>query len=224
MRHGLPAGLHIGLEVWAFCSATVMAGILTRDAGNPRILAAHQIVMNIASMTFMLPMGVSFGAVTRVGNLIGRREFERAQHAAMVALAMGAGAMSLCATFLFLARFQIPQLYDLQGEGLALAAGILPIAATFQIFDGLQVVGSGILRGMGKTHISAMISLLGYWVLAIPLAAFMAFRLELGLQGVWWGLFIGLFAVASTFVGWIRSRGPTSMQSMPSATLDTPPN
>lgn len=221
LKHGIPAGLHIGLEVWAFCSATVMAGILTKQADDPNILAAHQVVMNIASMTFMLPMGVSFGVVTRVGNLIGRREFERAQHAAWVALGLGAGSMCLCAMFLYLARFQIPLLYDLRGGGQQLAAGILPIAATFQIFDGLQVVGSGILRGMGRTHVSAFINLFGYWALAIPLAAFMAFQLDMGLHGVWWGLFIGLFVVASTLVTWIRSKGPGSLTSIPTMSLDS---
>ncbi len=213
LKHGLPAGVHMGLEIWAFCTATAMAGVLTKDAQDASILAAHQVVMNIASMTFMIPLGVSLGVVTRVGNLIGRREYARAQHAAWVAFAMGGGAMALCAVVLFLARFKIPLLYDMHGDALALAASILPIAATFQIFDGLQVVGSGILRGMGRTHVSALINVIGYWVLAIPLAGLMAFELELGLAGVWWGLFIGLSVVACLLLLWIRAQGPASLDS-----------
>ncbi len=213
MKHGLPAMLHIGLEIWAFATATAMAGVLTKHAKDPSILAAHQIVMNISSMTFMVPMGVSFSVVTRVGNLIGRREFERAQRAAWLALGMGAGSMALCGSVLFFARFKIPLLYDMHGETLALAATILPIAATFQIFDGLQVVGSGVLRGMGRTHVSAIVSLIGYWVLAIPLAWLLAFHLNHGISGVWWGLCLGLFVVAVTLVLWIRTRGPASLDS-----------
>lgn len=213
LRHGLATMMHLGLEIWAFNAATAMAGKLTNNAASAGILASHQIVMNIASLTFMVPMGVSFAVATRVGNLVGRREYGRAQHAASVAMKMGAGSMAICGVVLFLARFQIPLLYDMHGETLALAAAILPIAATFQIFDGLQVVGSGILRGMGRTHISAVVSLFGYWVLAIPLAWLLAFQLDYGLAGVWWGLCLGLFVVAVTLVAWIRRQGPASLDS-----------
>lgn len=213
LRHGFATMMHLALEIWAFGTATAMAGKLAYDAADASILASHQIVMNIASLTFMVPMGVSFAVTTRVGNLVGRREYGRAQHAASVAMKMGAGSMAICGALLFFARFQIPVLYDMHGDTLTLAAAILPIAATFQVFDGLQVVGSGILRGMGRTHISAVVSLFGYWVLAIPLAWLLAFHLDYGLSGIWWGLCLGLFVVAVTLVFWIRRQGPASLDS-----------
>ena len=212
LHHGVAVGAHIGLEVWAFSAATAMAGVLSKNAGSPEILAAHQVVMILASVTFMVPMGISAGVVTRVGNLIGARRFGDAQNAAWVAFAMGGGVMLLSGLTLFTFRYGLPRAFHLEGEALRLTAIILPIAATFQIFDGVQVVGSGILRGMGKTTVAACINLLGYWLLALPLAWWMAFRTDLELAGVWWGLCLGLALVAAMLLTWIRNRGPASLR------------
>jgi MATE family multidrug resistance protein len=156
----------------------------------------------------MIPLGVSLGAVTRVGNLIGAGQPRRAQRAAWVALATGAVVTSFFASMFVAFRWEIPLLYNPDLGVQALAAAIFPIAAAFQIFDGTQVVGGGILRGMGRTRPAAVFNLLGYYFFALPLAWYMTFELGLGLRGLWFGLAIGLATVALMLVGWIRHRGP----------------
>ncbi len=89
-----------------------------------------------------------------------------------------------------------------------LASALLPVAAAFQLFDGLQVVGSGILRGMGQTRPAALFNLAGYYLLALPLAYWLAFPLGMGLAGIWWGLCLGLVVVAALLLGWVAVKGP----------------
>lgn len=200
---GTPVAIQLTLEISAFGVSTLMAGMLgTTDA------AAHLIVLNMASISFMVPMGISFAAVTRVGNLIGRGDHEDAQRSAWVAFAMGGLAMSCFALSFYIGRTFLPGLYKPEPEVLAVAASILPIAAAFQVFDGLQVVGGGVLRGMGKTLPAAWFNLFGYYVLALPIGWWMAFRAELGLAGIWYGLLLALATVAVLLVGWVRVRGP----------------
>jgi MATE family multidrug resistance protein len=201
--HGWPIGLQFLLEVWAFQTATLVAGRLGDAA-----LAAHTVVLNVASIAFMIPMGISMAAVTRVGNLIGAGKPRGAQRAAWVALATGAIVTTGFATVFVIFRWQIPLLYNPDLTVQALAAAVFPIAAAFQVFDGSQVVGGGVLRGMGRTRPAALFNLIGYYFFALPLGWFMTFNLGLGLQGLWLGLAAGLAAVALMLTGWIRFRGP----------------
>ena len=208
---GTPIALQIGLEMWAFQIATLWAG----EIGSNE-LAAHTIVLNLASLSFMIPLGISIGTATRVGNLIGAGEPRAAQHAAHVAFAMGAGAMAICALVFLVGRHALPLVY-LEGNAdsaavLALCAQVLPIAAAFQMFDGLQVVGGGVLRGMGRTTPGAVINLLGYYALALPFASWLAFRMGHGLAGLWWGLSLGLATIALALVVWIVLRGPSRVR------------
>ncbi len=210
LRFGLPTSVQMALEVWAFGTATFMAGML---GDTPT--AAHAVVMNFVSLTFMVPLGVSAAACTRVGNLIGEGRSRRADTAAWVSFAMGGGVMAVAAIVILATGPLVPSLYfsdASSGEGreIVLAAtAVLPIAAAFQIFDGTQVVGCGILRGMGRTLPAAAINLVGYWLLALPLAYWMTFHRGLGLRGVWWGLAIGLAIVAAALLIWVRLRGPS---------------
>jgi len=210
LAHGLPTGLQMSLEVWAFLTATLMAGWLGADA-----LAANAIVLNLSNLSFMMPLGISGAAATRVGNLIGAGKGLLARRAAWTALAMGGGVMTISALCFALLRQELPPLYAQRSEEnaavLALAASILPIAAAFQIFDGVQVVGTGVLRGMGRTLPAAMINLVGYWLLALPMAWWLTFRAGLGLAGVWWGLALGLALVAVGLLAWVRWRGPETV-------------
>lgn len=209
LRYGVPTAFQMSFEIWAFGAATLMAGRL----GDAQA-SAHIVVLNVAAMAFMLPMGVSFAACTRVGNLLGAGEPARARTSSFVAFGMGAGVMGLSALLLVTTGTAIPSLFvgDVEAEDmravLALAAGIVPIAAAFQVFDGIQVVGCGVLRGQGKTLPAAAINLLGYWVLALPLGWWMTFEAELGLRGVWWGLALALALVALALVGWVVRWGP----------------
>ena len=209
---GAPIALQIGLEMWAFQIVTLWAGQL----GSAE-LAAHTIVLNLASLSFMIPLGISIGTATRVGNLLGAGEREAAQHAAHVAFALGAAVMACCALVFLVGRHALPSLYLGDSEDgskakvLMLAAQVLPIAAAFQLFDGLQVVGTGILRGMGRTLPGAAINLVGYYALALPCAAWLGFTRGHGLSGLWWGLSLGLATVALLLLGWVARRGPRTV-------------
>ena len=203
LRLGGPVALALLLEMWTFQIATLWAGHLGEVP-----LAAHSFVLNLASLSFMVPLGISLASVTRVGNLLGAGKPHDAQRAAWVALSLGAGSMALFALLFVLLRHQLPRLYTDELEVARLAAAILPIAAAFQLFDGTQVVGSGILRGMGRTRPAAVIHVVGFWGLALPLAWWLTFPRALGLAGLWWGLALGLASVALLLVLWIAWRGP----------------
>jgi MATE family multidrug resistance protein len=200
---GLPVAIQMSLEIWAFSGSTLLAGRLGATA-----VAAHTVVLNMAALAFMMPLGVSQGAVTRVGNLLGAGEPHRAQRASWIALGMGAGVMTISAVGFVVGRKWLPGLYTPDAAVVAAAATILPIAGAFQLFDGTQVVGCGILRGMGRTRPAAWFNLIAYWVLALPLGAFLVLRLGWGLEGIWWALCVGLAVVAVLLVLWIHLRGP----------------
>jgi MATE family multidrug resistance protein len=215
LHYGIPVGLHIGLEIWAFQTATLLSGRL----GNEQ-LAAHIVALNLASLTFMVPLGISIASVTRVGNLIGEGNPKRAQTSAWAALGMGAAVMAVAAV--------LPRIYTEDAVVIALATSILPIAAAFQIFDGTQVVGAGVLRGMGRTRPAAVFNFVGFWVLALPLAWWLAFYRGMGIAGIWWGMVLGLGAVALMLVVWIWRRGPDKVDArvvagVPSRESPNPP-
>jgi MATE family multidrug resistance protein len=123
-------------------------------------------------------------------------------------MAMAAGLMAAAAAVFLTLRHQLPLLYTPDLVVVGLAASILPIAAAFQIFDGIQVVGCGVLRGMGRTRPAAVFNAVSYWLLGIPLGAWLALSAGWGLAGIWWGLCTGLALVASSLVVWLRFRGP----------------
>lgn len=203
LHYGVPVGMHFSFEVWAFQISTLLAGRLGQTQ-----LAAHTIVLNMASLSFMVPLGISLAAVTRVGNLLGARKPRDAQRAAWVAVVLGAAVMSASAGAFVLLRHRLPGLFTADVGVIGLAAAILPIAAAFQLFDGTQVVGAGILRGQGSTRPAAVFNLVGYYLFALPLAWWMTFSLGMGLRGLWWGLALGLALVASMLVAWVWRRGP----------------
>ena len=202
---GLPVAIQTSTEGWAFSASTLMAGTLGATA-----VAAHAIALNLTGLAFMLPLGVSLGATTRVGNLIGAGVPRDAQRSAWIAIAMGASVMTLSATAFLLFRDEIPKIYTLDTTIIALATTILPIVAAFQIFDGTQAVACGVLRGMGRTRPAAVFNLIGYWVLGLPLAWWFGVRTA-DLTGIWWSLAFSLGVVASLLVAWIRIRGPASL-------------
>ncbi|MFT5694595.1 MAG: MATE family multidrug resistance protein [Myxococcota bacterium] len=205
-RSGWPVAMHMSLEIWAFSLGTLIAGMI--DATS---VAAHTIVLNLAALSFMMALGISHGVVTRVGNLIGAGDPERAQHSAWVGIAMGAFVMSLGGLGFLVFRHQLPGLYTSDVGIIAAGSAVLPIAAAFQIFDGTQAVGSGVLRGMGRTLPSAAFNFIGYWVLGLPIGAWLALRGGFGLAGIWWGFVIGLAFVAVSIVMWIVWKGPSSL-------------
>jgi MATE family multidrug resistance protein len=161
-----------------------------------RALAGHQAAINLAATSFMVPLAIGMAAATRVGNAIGRRDVDGARRAGVASILAGAGVMlgsALC--FVLFPEF-LARLFTDQADVIVTAAGFIPIAAIFQVFDGTQAVAFGVLRGAADTRIPAAINLVGYWVLGLPLGWLLTFRLDAGPRGLWWGLTIGLAVVA----------------------------
>jgi MATE family multidrug resistance protein len=191
LRIGLPIAVHNTLELGIFALAALLIGRIGVDD-----LGGHQIAINLASLSFMVPLGISGAASTRVGNAIGRGDLPAARRAAAACLLLGGGAM-LGFAFLFAAfPGALGRLYTHDPGVLAVVMALLPIAAMFQVFDGLQVVSAGVLRSAADTTVPAVMILLGYWALALPVGWYLAFRAGLGARGLWWGFVVGLMAVA----------------------------
>ncbi len=200
---GAPVAIQVAAEVWAFSGSTLISGRLGTVA-----IGAHTVTLNLAALAFMFPLGVSQGAATRVGNLIGAGRPEDAQRAAWLSIGMGAALMAAFAGAFIALRPWLPRIYTADPEVIAASMAILPIAAAFAVFDGTQVVGCGVLRGMGDTRPAARYNVLGYWVLGLPLGGWFALRGGAGIAGVWWGLALGLAVVSGLLLLRIARRGP----------------
>lgn len=198
---GGPIGVQMLLEMSAFGVVTVAMGWLGKQQQ-----AGHQVALNLASLSFMVPLGISAAASIRVGHAIGRRDKPAVRTAAKVAILAGAAVMLVSATFFALFPETLARLYSSAPEVVAVAATLLPLAAAFQIFDGLQVVCSGVLRGAGDTRVPLLLYLLGFWICGIPLSLWLAFRVGLGPEGLWWGLVAALAAVSFVLLLRVRWR------------------
>ncbi len=204
LRIGVPIGLHNGVELLVFSTVAFLMG---RIGVNE--LAGHQIAINLASLSFMVPMGISGAAATRVGNAIGRGDMPGARRAAAACLLLGGGVMVGFAIPFAIFPEALARLYTREAAVIAMAAALLPIAAVFQVFDGVQVVGAGVLRGSADTAFPAGIALVGFWLVGLPAGWALGFPAGMGPRGLWWGLTMGLAAVALLFL-WrigIRFRG-----------------
>ena len=191
LRVGAPAAGQILLEVGAWNLATFSAGYLT-----PVALATHQIVLNYASITFMVPLGISAAAAVAVGHAVGAGDAARARRAGWLALALGTGFMLLAAVTYLVWPRPLIELYTHDARVLAVGPGLLGIVAAFEVFDGIQSVSTGALRGLGETRVPMMANLVGYWVLGLPLGFFLCFGLGLGIYGLWIGLTVALVVIA----------------------------
>lgn len=201
LRLGLPAALQIGLEVGVFATVTVLIGKLSAVA-----LASHQIVMATVSMTFMLPLGISSAASVRVGHALGARDSEAATRAGWTAMALGAAVMTAAGLALTFLPHWIARSYTPDQGILEAGAAILRVAALFQLFDGLQIVATGALRGAGDTRTPMLCHFAGYWVIGLPLGALLCFHFGMGARGLWIGLTVGLIVIGTILVeGWRRA-------------------
>jgi MATE family multidrug resistance protein len=198
---GLPIGLQFLLEWGVFGTVMLLMGRLGTIA-----VAAHQIAINVASLTFMVPLGIAAAAAVLVGRAVGRGDARGAARAARAALAIGVAFMSVMALVLLAVPVPIAQIYSEDLAVIALAATLLPIAGTFQIFDGIQVVSIGILRGLGDTRAPFVIAVLGFWLLGFPVSLWLGFGTSLAAAGLWWGLVVGLVAVAVLLLLRTRAR------------------
>ncbi|MBX3024157.1 MATE family efflux transporter [bacterium] len=201
-RLGLPAATQMLLECGVFATATVLAGSLTASA-----LAAHQIALSAAAFTFMVPLGVSAAAAVRVGHAVGRRQPAAARRAGWAALLLGAAFMSASAVVFVSAPRLVLRVFTDAPEVIAIGITLLGVAAAFQLFDGLQVVATGVLRGVGDTRTPMLANLAGHWLIGLPIGVALCFRVGWGVAGLWIGLCAGLIAVALTLISvWARRR------------------
>ena len=201
LRIGVPIGLHNSVELLVFVTVALLMGRI-----GIRELGGHQIAINLASLSFMVPLGVSGAAATRVGNAIGRGNMSDARQAAAACLLLGGGVMVIFAAIFGIFPGALARLYTRDPGVIAMAAALLPIAAVFQVFDGVQVVGAGVLRGAADTAFPAGIALVGFWVVGLPIGWALGFPAGWGPRGLWWGLTIGLAAVALLFLARIAVR------------------
>ena len=184
---GLPSGFQYFFEVGAFSFAVIMIGWIGTNE-----LAAHQIAINLASISFMGVLGISQAASIRVGNAMGEQSVSKIRKAGFTAIVLGAAIMSLAGlTFVLLNKF-LPSLYIDDEAVISIASRLIIIAAIFQLSDGIQAVGIGVLRGLTDVKGPTIITFIAYWIISLPIAYLLAFNFNLGVDGVWIGLLIGL--------------------------------
>jgi MATE family multidrug resistance protein len=192
VRLGLPAAVQTVLEVGVFATVTVLAGSLAADQ-----LAAHQIALSAAAFSWMVPLGISSAAAVRVGRAVGRRDAAAAVRAGWTALLLGAAFMTCSAIAFLVVPRTIIGVFTSEPTVLQAGVALLAVAAVFQLFDGVQVVATGALRGAADTRTPMFASLIGYWVIGLPLGYLLCFELGSGVVGLWIGLSVALISVAA---------------------------
>mgnify|MGYP005847347665 CR=1 FL=1 len=195
IRTGIPTGFQMFFEVGAFSFAAIMIGWI-----GAKQLAAHQIAISLASVTFMIVLGISSSATIRVGNFLGSKDLNQMKKAIIAAISLGITLMAIFGILFILFNNFFPLLFIQDQEVINFASNLLIIAAFFQIFDGTQAVSLGVLRGMLDVKIPMYLAFFSYWIISIPLSYLLGFNFKLGVNGVWISLSIGLIFAALTFV------------------------
>ena len=197
---GAPAATQITLEVGVFAAATALAGRLA-----PAALAAHQIAINYAALTFMVPLGIASAGAVRVGHAVGRRDADAASRAGWTALLFAVAFMSIAALIFLLLPRLLLQAFTSDRGVLDVGVKLLFVAAVFQLFDGVQGVATGILRGLGDTRTPMLWNLFAHWFVGLPLGYTFCFVSAFGVIGLWWGLSVGLVICGSALLlVWMR--------------------
>ena len=191
LRLGLPIGAQQMLEAGAFGAIGLLMGVLGTIE-----MAAHQIAITLAAFTFMVPLGVGSAAAVRVGHAIGAGDEHRARAAIGAAYLCGVGFMAMTAIAFLGAPRVLAHAFTGDARVVTLAAVLIPIAGVFQVFDGGQAVGAGVLRGAGDTTAPLFVMLGAYWLLGVPVSAYLGFRTPMRAAGLWWGFVVSLAAVA----------------------------
>ena len=191
LRIGMPIGVQWFFESFAFGVTALFMGWMGTAS-----LAGHEIALNLAAMTFMVPLGISGAAAAVIGRAIGRSDMPAARRDAIAAIACGGGVMCISGVVFIVAPQWLATRYTTEAATVAVAVSLIPLAGMFQVFDGLQAVTSGVLRGTGDTRVPAMLHLIAFWGIGIPLGMYLGFRTPLRERGLWMGLVAGLAAAA----------------------------
>jgi MATE family multidrug resistance protein len=187
VRVGLPIGISMCMEVTMFAVVALLMGSLGTYA-----VAGHQIAINFASITFMLAFGLSAAITVRVGQVMGRSGIKDARYSGFVGVGLAAAFMLLTMIIMFLVPDFITRLYTDDPQLRDIAVSLIYMAAIFQLSDGLQVSGSGALRGLKDTKVPMIVNLIAYWIVGLPLGYFLGITLQWGPEGLWIGLIAGL--------------------------------
>jgi MATE family multidrug resistance protein len=191
IRLGTPVGLQMAAELGVFALVGLLAGHL-----GATDLAAHQLVLAFASLTFTIAVGVASAGSVRVGLAVGARDQPRTRTAGFAAIIGGTGFLLIGASIFALFPRAVAHLLTDEETVIAASVPILLIAAVFQLSDGLQAIGAGVLRGAGDTVFPLASNLIGHWLVGLPIALYLGFHRNMGIVGLWWGLCAGLTAVA----------------------------
>ncbi|SFT12337.1 MATE family efflux transporter [Sphingobacterium wenxiniae] len=184
---GAPVALQYVFEVGAFASASLIAGKIGAVEQ-----ASHQVAITLASMTYMMASGIAAAATIKTGNSFGKHNIFRVQKFATVSYHLVLLFMIACALIFAIFNQYLPLMISDDQQVIVLSAQLLLIAGLFQLFDGTQVVGLGVLRGLGDVNIPTLITFIAYWIIGIPSAYLFGIYFDLGVQGVWYGLTLGL--------------------------------
>jgi MATE family multidrug resistance protein len=198
---GTPAALQISFEVAVFALTTTLLGRL-----GTLPLGGHQIALNLASVTYMVPLGISSAAAVRVGQSLGAKDWEQARRAGWVGIGLGAAFMSLAAILFWTFPMTLASVYTRDEAVIAMAAGLLGFAAWFQLFDGIQAVATGALRGLGDTRTPLYTHVVCYWVIGLPVGWWLAFERNWGARGLWAGLTLALILIGIVLLNAWRRR------------------
>ena len=210
---GWPAAMQHALEYGAFAAVTLLAGRL-----EPTTLAAHQIVLNVAGLTFMVPLGISAAGAVRVGHAVGRRDGPGASAAGWSTIALGAGVMTVSAAVFLAAPRLVLGVFTPDAQVVGIGLTLIFVAALFQIFDGLQVAATGALRGLGDTRTPMRMNLAGHWMCGLPIGYTLCFVAGWGVIGLWIGVLIGLTLIGAVLLAIWRRRErdlPRTLASVP---------
>ncbi len=194
-RLGLPAATQITVEVGVFAAASALAGGV-----GPAAVAAHQIALNLASFMFMIPFGMASAGAVRGGQAIGRGDVHGVRVAGQAALLIGAGFMAGAGLLFVLMPRPLLHLFTRDPEVIAIGLSLLAIAAIFQLFDGVQAVSTGLLRGLGDTRTAMLCHVVGHWAVGLPLGYALCFWWGWGVPGLWTGLSTGLILIGIVLV------------------------
>jgi MATE family multidrug resistance protein len=210
LKLGVPAAAQIVMEVGAFGAATVMAGRLA-----PAALAAHQIALNCAAFSYMVPLGTSAAAAVAVGHAVGAGDGPRARRAGWLALLIGVSFMACAAVVFLLVPHAVLVVYTNQEAVVAMGVPLLALAAAFQIFDGIQTISTGALRGLGETRVPMFANFAGYWIFGLPLGYVLCFWHKQGIFGLWTGLTLALIFIALVLLfQWWRDSSRLAVQEV----------
>ena len=191
IKLGIPSGMQYIFEVGAFATAAIMVGWL-----GAKELAAHQIALNLAAITYMASTGIAAASTIRVGNQLGLKDVKTLRGAGYSCFVLVAAFMAFCGLTFIVFRDFLPSLYIDDEEVRAMAASLLIIAAGFQVSDGAQAVGLGVLRGLTDVKIPTLVTFISFFILSIPGGYFLGFTLDMGVHGVWYALSGGLTIAA----------------------------